>query len=251
MNGNETMRKLALTILSIGLIFFIAGCQWIDVRLSTPTVAPAETINSPISGETLDPSTVRTLQLFPLREGSTWIYEYLGYDQRGEVLWKVVETVVEARIVDGYYIVEIMRTKEHLDGDLPDDFLNTPDTGSVWYLVDGDHVYQLASPWEPDLTTAKLDLILPFPEDGEGWYPNPEQRDLTEPGELGFRHASAPYPQTLPTGGLYTCYNVGTQIEDGVQEGTFCETMGFVFKELKYFHRSFGYRVELIGFSFP
>jgi hypothetical protein len=251
MNSIRIIQKIPKTLLLIGLLFLIAGCDWMEGIQSTPMGDHTGTLISPDLEQNLTPSTVQTLQLFPIIEGSTWIYEYLGFVERGEVLWRVVETVVETRVVDGYYIAEIARTKEHLDGEIPENFLNTPDVGSTWVLVNGDHVYQLASPWEPELANAQLELILPPPEEGEGWYPNPAQRDEASLGELGFRQASEPYPQSLPNDAVYTCYNIGTQIEDGVQEGTFCETIGYVYKELKNFHRSLGYRVELIDFSLP
>lgn len=251
MNSRRIVQKTLKTLFIIGLVFLIPGCDWIDGRQPTPMSEHTGTLIGPDLEQTLAPFTVQTLQLFPILEGSTWIYEYLGFDQRGEVLWRVVETVVETRIVDGYYVAEIARTIEHLDGDIPENFLNTPVVGSAWLLVDGDQIYQLASPWEPEMANAQLELILPPPKEGEGWYPNPTQKNETSSGELGFRQVSAPYPQTLPNGEVYTCYNVGTQIEDGVQEGTFCEMLGYVYKEFKHFHRSFGYRVELIGFSLP
>jgi hypothetical protein len=249
MRVKENMQKFKQGLLFIGMILFLAGCQWIDDNLSIPTGHPSGTLINSLPDEKLDSTTLQTLQLFPLIEGSTWIYHYLGYDERGEVLWKVVETVVETRMVDGVYIAEINRKKEHLDGNIPDDFFNTPEVGSTWFMVDGDHVYQLASPWEPDPSTAELILILQLPKEGEGWYSNPELGVLDEPEKFGLRQASEPYLQTLPNGGIYTCYNIGTQIDDGVQEGTFCETVGYVFKELKYFHRAFGYRIELKDFS--
>jgi len=251
MNDRQLMQKASRYLILIGLVLLSSGCDWIEGRQSTPMGEHTGNLISPDLEQTLAPSTMQTLELFPIIEGSTWIYEYLGFDQRGEVLWRVIETVVETRIVDGYYIAEIARTKEQLDGEIPENLLNTPDIGSTWILVDGDQIYQLAFPWEPELANAQLELILPPPKEGEGWYPNPAQRNETSSGELGFRQVSAPYPQTLPNGEVYTCYNVGTQIEDGVQEGTFCEMIGYVYKELKFFHRSFGYRVELIGFSLP
>ena len=251
MNSKGILQRIPKTLLLIGLLFLSAGCDWVDGFQSTPMSEHTGTLISPSLEQTLTSSTIQTLKLFPIVEGSTWIYEYLGFDERGEVLWRVVETVIETRIVDGYYIAEITRTKEHLDGEIPEDFLNTPDVGSTWVLVDGNDIYQLASAWQPDLATAQLELILPPPKEGEGWYPNPAQRQEDFLGELGFRQASEPYPQSLPNGEINTCYNVGTEIEDGIQEGTFCEMIGYAFKELKHFHRSLGYRMELIGFSLP
>ena len=251
MKNHRVVRDPLKVLLLLGLLFLIPGCDWVDESPPPPIREHTGTLINPDLVQTLYPSTIQTLKFFPILEGSTWIYEYLGFDERGEVLWRVVETVVETRNVDGDYIAEIARTKEHLDGEIPEGFLNTPDVGSTWILVDGNYIYQLTSAWEPDLATAQLELILPPPKEGEGWYPNPAQRQEDFLGKLGFRQASESYLQSLPNDAVYTCYNIGTQIEDGVQEGTFCETIGYVFKELKHFHRSLGYRVELVGFSLP
>jgi hypothetical protein len=204
---------------------------------------------SPTLSRTLNPATETTLSLFPLHQGSAWVYEYLGFDSGEEVIWQVVETVVDTGFREGYFVAQVERAVVLMDGDPPDDFLMAPDTETFWYLVDGEEVYQFSSMQEVDLSAAWLALILPFPEEGEAWYPNPEQRTGLDPGFLGARFASAPFEKVLPTGHSHTCYNIATRYNEGVEEMTFCEQVGIVFGESKYTEENYGFRFELLAFS--
>jgi len=197
----------------------------------------------------LDPMTEMALEIYPLRVGSTWVYDYLGFDESMEVIWRVTETVVDARVVDGYYLAKLARTATCQEGNPPEDFPNKPETGTFWYLIDGDKLYFFEDDYNLDLENAWLDLIIPFPEEDQGWYPQPDLRENQESERVGYRKASEPYQEVLPIGGTYTCYNVATEIIDAKAEQTFCETIGFLYKEFIYFERDFGYRVELVGFS--
>ncbi len=224
-----------------------------DPSLPTGTQAPESTfvfpdVSAPIT-RTLNPTTENTLTIFPLHVGSSWVYEYLGYDAGMEVIWQVVDTVVETGFLEGYYVAQIERVAVLLDGEPPDGFLMAPETGTFWYLVDGEDVYQFDSVLNTDLSAAWLALILPFPEEDEAWYPDPDQRAGLDQGFLGTRFASAPFEKVLPTGHSHTCYNVVTRYNEGVEEKTFCEQVGFVFGEGKYTEENYGYRFELLAFS--
>ena len=197
----------------------------------------------------LDPATEQALAIYPLFVGSSWVYKYLGYSENMEVVWQVVETVVETSIVDGYFVAELERTAEVLEGNPPSDFLTAPDEGTFWYLVDGSNLYRYESELHTDLSGAWLDLVIPFPANNEAWYPHPDQRSNIEPATVGFRSASDPFRRELPMGGTYNCYNIATRFKDGTAEGTFCETIGYVYQEFNYYNRKFGYRSELVGFS--
>jgi hypothetical protein len=165
------------------------------------------------------------------------------------VVWHVVETVTDTTFVDGYYVAQLGRNVTLIEGDPSPGFLSTPDEGTFWYLVDGHNLYRFEDQLFTQLDGAWLDLVLPFPKDSQAWYPNPDQRANLDMRTSGFRYASNPFLKVLPMGGTYTCYNVATRYVDGTAEGTFCESIGFVYQEFNYYNRAFGYRSELRGFS--
>jgi hypothetical protein len=261
-----SMKKIHRNLLLISLVLLLSGCLRLatspTVDLSRFTPQPEDVVTAQI-GESvvpdlhesltptpnLDSATQRVLRIYPLWVGSSWVYQYLGYDQDLEVLWRVVETVVDTRIVEGYYVVEIERTTQLLEGTPGENFLSVPDEGTYWYLIDGEDLYRFDSALDTDLSGAWLDLVIPFPDDEEAWFPNPDQRAKIIPGVTGLRYASEPFKKVLPMGGTYTCYNITTRYVDGTAEGTFCENVGYVYQEFNQNDQAFGYRSELIGFS--
>lgn len=249
------MTRISEIISILCVLLLSTGCQSqvtqpvADVEQITPgsqTEVPAPTATP---GPILDPATEEALRIYPLVVGSSWIYDYLGYDQSREVVWQVEETVMETKFVNGYYVAVLERNAELLDGEPPPGFLSAPDTGTFWYLVDGQNLYRFEEQLFTELSGAWLDLVLPFPGNNHAWYPNPVQRAHLKAGDYGFRYASAAFEKVLPMGGTYTCYNVATRYTDGTAEGTFCEAVGFVYEEFNYYDLAFGYRSELRGFT--
>jgi len=238
-------------IILIVLVTLLSGCsQWavtpcMELTMLTPEVDPLTDKEQAALLASLDPAVQAVLGVYPLFEGNAWVYEYLGFDQRMEVQWQVTEKVVDARIVDGHYLAEIERTASCHTEDPPDEFLNAPETGTFWYLVDGHHLYRLENE-DTDLSDALLELVFPFRED-QGWYPDPELRGEEVPDLFGYRKASRPYQEVLPIGGTYTCYNISTNREDAKNRQTFCETIGILYKEFIHFDENSGYRVELVS----
>ncbi len=238
-------------IILIVLVTLLSGCsQWavtpcMELTMLTPEVDPLTDKEQAALLASLDPAVQAVLGVYPLFEGNAWVYEYLGFDQRMEVQWQVTEKVVDARIVDGHYLAEIERTASCHTEDPPDEFLNAPETGTFWYLVDGHHLYRLENE-ETDLSDAWLELVFPLSED-QGWYPDPELRGEEVPDLFGYRKASRPYQEVLPIGGTYTCYNISTNREDAKNRQTFCETIGILYKEFIHFDENSGYRVELVS----
>jgi len=238
-------------IILIVLVTLLSGCsQWavtpcMELTMLTPEVDPLTDKEQAALLASLDPAVQAVLGVYPLFEGNAWVYEYLGFDERMEVQWQVTEKVVDARIVDGHYLAEIERTASCHTEDPPDEFLNAPETGTFWYLVDGHHLYRLENE-DTDLSDALLELVFPFRED-QGWYPDPELRGEEVPDLFGYRKASRPYQEVLPIGGTYTCYNISTNREDAKNRQTFCETIGILYKEFIHFDENSGYRVELVS----
>jgi len=249
------MRKELCFFPIIFILIFASGCHrlaaqpTLDLSQLTPVQPAQDAPITPTPAPTLDPATSEALRLYPLLIGSTWVYEYLGYDQNQEVIWQVVETVTNTRFVEGYFVAELERTIKLLEGDPPSGFLSAPDSGIFWYLVDGQNLYRFEGQLNTQLSSAWLDLVLPFPENNQAWYPHPDQRANLDMRTSGFRYASHPFMKVLPMGGTYTCYNVATRFEDGTAEGTFCESIGYVYQEFNYYNRAFGYRSELRGYS--
>ncbi len=245
------MKKHLRLFIFFILIFLLSSCsQWavtpcMELTRLTPDVDPMTDEEQAALLASLDPAVRAVLGVYPLFEGNTWVYEYLGFDERMEVQWHVTERVVDARTVDGYYLAEIERTASCHTEDPPDDFLNAPETGTFWYLVDGHHLYLLEDE-DTDHSDAWLELVFPLRED-QGWYPDPELR-AEEVSELfGYRQVSEPYQEVLPIGGTYTCYNISTDRVDAKNRQTFCETIGILYKEFIHFDENSGYRVELVG----
>jgi hypothetical protein len=208
----------------------------------TPPAVPAATATP-----ALDAASQNVLRLFPLWVGSTWVYDYLGYTPDQEVHWRLTETVTSSSMLDGNYVVEVERQAELTLGDPSQNFPFQPPTGSYYYVIDGEQVYKYEGRSPTDLTDAWLELVLPFPPEGELWYPNPADRAASEPPEIGGRTADGPYEQAVSESGTHTCYNVKTEVAEGVQEMSFCDGIGIVFSESKSFEGE-GYRMEMIGF---
>lgn len=248
------MNKNHGLIILIVLVTLLSGCsQWavtpcMELTRLTPEIDPLTVEQQAALLESLDAETQRVLQVYPLLLGNSWDYQYLGFDERMEVIWHVTERVVDTRLVNGYYLAEIERTAACSEGNPPDDFLNVPETGTFWYLVDGDHLYIVDEDDDTDISEAWLELVIPLTE-GEGWYPDPELRGEQVPELFGYRQVSEPYQEVLPIGGVYTCYNISTNREDANNRQTFCETIGILYKEFIHFDHNSGSRVELVGFS--
>ncbi len=209
------MKSIKPILTSLILLVLLSSCHRLattpTVDLSRFTPQPSQTavgtlpVPETISTFSLDPETEQTLRLYPLWVGSSWVYEYLGYDENMEVIWRVVETVVETSMMEGYYVAKLEREAEVMEGIPPADFEHAPETGTFWFLIDGKNLYRFEDHLQLDLSQAWLDLVLPFPEAGEAWYPDPEQRHLAEPELIGSRYASEPFSGKLPMGGMYTC----------------------------------------------
>lgn len=242
-----TYRKIPFQLTKgLLVILLLAGC----LRPATlPTVDLSQFTPQPDAPE-LDPATQAALRRYPLWVGSSWVYNYVGYTQEKEVTWRVVETVIETQIVDGYYVATIERSAELLEG-IPDAaFLYQPEEGIYYELVDGENLYRFEDQIQTDLSTAWLDLVIPFPEQGGGWYPDPADRASAEPPEEGYKFASDPYDQALPEDDtLRTCYNVAIKMAGGKDEGTFCDGVGFVYREASLWDSGEGFRSEMVGFS--
>lgn len=247
------MKKCLTWLPLIGLICLLVLSACLDQeetpifpvgQTETPTEKPGN-----LNITDLDPVVEHTLRIYPLRVGSSWVYEYLGYDESQEVIWQVTETIVEARMIDGYYAAKMERVAELLEGNPPENFRHTPETGFFWYLVDGEKVYRIDSDTNTNLPDAQLEIIIPLPDPDDGWYPDPGRRASLEPGEEGFRHASEPYEESFAFEGSLVCYNIVTEVPGGKNEGTFCETVGFFYFEQVDFDEPVGFRVELRGFS--
>ncbi len=252
----RTLLLIVFILLATAGCHRLASTSSVDLRRFTPGVKTQESTSieiTPIPEKapilTLDSATEEILRIYPLWIGSSWVYQYLGYDESREVIWRVVETVVDTGFLEGYYLVEMERTAELVEGYAPDGFLSAPETGTFWYLVDGVNLYRYETKVDLDVSNAWLDLVIPFPGAGVAWYPDPDQRFDSAGSTAGSRSASDPFKKVLPMGGTYTCYNIATQYTDRTEEGTYCETIGFVYKESTHFDLVYGYRMELEGYT--
>ena len=215
----------------------------------TPQVDPAEFPVGLLQDPEVDEVTAHTLETFPLFVGSTWIYGYMGFDQNLEVFWRVSDTVVETKLMDGFYIARVDRAVELLEGAPPPDFLAVPEAATFFYLVDGENVYLAESVTDSELPTTWLDLVIPFPPAGELWYTDRNQRVEPEQHESGIRQVSQPFQESLPTGEMHTCVTLQTQLPNGSLREVFCETVGYAFRAFNFDEIISGYRVELVGYS--
>lgn len=255
------MKKKIIRILSlISIAILTSGCLRLastttaDLTQFTPqptssvqveiTSAAPETTTPPV----LDAATLNTLRIFPLWVGSTWVYDYLGYSQDEEVHWRLTEAVVSSGIQEGRYVVEVERKAEVILGHPQLDFPSSPQTDSYYYVIEGEKIYRFEARMSFDLDSARLDWVLPFPPEGEAWYPDPVVRLSANPDEVGSRFAEGPFDQVVAESGTRSCYNVVTVVETGAEERTFCEGIGVVFWESDN-GRGEGYRMEMIGFT--
>lgn len=239
-------RKLIFLIISL----LLSSCSGLILSpAQEPQYLTHQPGSRPTLGPNLDHASEQTLRIYPLWVGSSWVYEYLGFDQGKEVVWRIIDTVVDTRFVEGYYVAELERTVKLLDGNPSENFLSEPEAGTFWYLIDGENLYRFEEILHTDLQAAWLDFILPFPENSRAWYPHPDRRSNSDPGTTGFRYASDPFKKVLPWGDMYDCYNVATRFKDATAEGTFCEGVGYVYQEFNFYNRAYGYRSELIEFS--
>ncbi|MCB2214274.1 hypothetical protein KQH50_02645 [bacterium] len=261
MTHQKTLHRIYL-ILFISVL--LSGClrpatlPTVDLSQFTPQPAVSQAVPSegtaaainPTATPELDPVTQATLRRYPLWVGSSWVYTYIGYTQEKEVTWRVVETVVETQIIDGYYVATVNRTAELLEGTPGANFPYKPEEGIYYELVYGGNLYRSEDQVQTNLSDAWLDLVIPFPEDGGRWYPDPADRAMDNPPDTRYKFASDPYQQTLPEDdSMRTCYNVAIRLADGKDEGTFCNGIGFVYREATLWNSGEGFRSEMVGFS--
>jgi hypothetical protein len=206
-------------------------------------------VTGEIPDAALDTDTQKAVSLYPLRTGSTWVYEYLGFDSNREVVWQVVMNVVDVIVREDYYIAQIEQSALLLEGDPGVNFAYSPNEGTFYYLIDGENLYRIDSLDELDLQDAWLELVLPLPEPSEGWYPEPGRRSELSAGQMGYRIASAPYQEGSLAEESYVCHNISTMMVAGSERQTFCEGVGYFYAELINFDENTGYRIELKGFS--
>ena len=250
------MKKFPRALLLLLMSFLLSGClrmatyPTVDLSRFTPgatsVVTPSDDV-TPTPG--LDAITQASLQAYPLWVGSSWVYEYLGFDQEHEVTWRVVETVVSTQLIGGRFAAQVERTAELMEGSPAPDFPEAPEEGKFWLVLVGDHLYRSDSPDNLNPDASWLELILPIPTEDEGWYPDPDLRAMDQSPDFGLRTASKPFQQALPMGGTYTCYNIFTQLEEGIAKGVFCDGIGFVYLEYSQSVQNYGYRADLTGFS--
>ena len=89
----------------------------VDLSHFTPEPTSAKTPTDSVTPTPgLDSNTQKALQTYPLWVGSSWVYEYLGFDQDQEIGWRVVETIVDTQLVDGYFAAQVERTVELMEG---------------------------------------------------------------------------------------------------------------------------------------
>ncbi|MFN2303555.1 MAG: hypothetical protein ACK2TV_07460, partial [Anaerolineales bacterium] len=136
------MRKLLFAILTITSLFLNSYNRYPtqsppEPETPLPSEARIKTALSDSQNWNPDPIVEEVLQIFPLWQGSSWTYHYLGYDRSMEVVWQVVETVIDTYSQGGYYITKIERTVDLIEGQPPHDFLVRPKPGTFWYLIDG------------------------------------------------------------------------------------------------------------------
>lgn len=255
------MKKISRILLFFLLPVLLSGCfrmatfPTVDLSHFTPEVEFTESPEEKnelanTSTPELDSITLQSLQTYPLWVGSSWVYEYLGFDQEQEVTWRVVETVVETQRVQGYYAARVERTVELQDGSPGTDFPAAPEGGIFWLVLVDNLLYRSDSmdDFKPD--TAWLELIIPFSGEGNlSWYPDPGIRMSNEQQDMGARTSSMPFTQGLPLGGSYTCYNLSTRYVDGASEDVFCDGVGFVYLEYTHEGHAYGFKIELTGFS--
>jgi hypothetical protein len=198
-----------------------------------------------------------TLALFPLIEGTTWVYEHQAYDADVEVTWRVVESVVQT-LTSGeealFYWAEIERTASVTAGEPFPGFITAPNPGTFWYLVTEGDVYSMAYAPEIDPSEGWLDVRLPLTEAGEGWYPDAEQRRQFGPDDLrlpGFRYVQDPFEKRLPMGESYDCFELLTPYNNGGILQEFCHGVGFTYAKFDHAGTPFGYEIRLTGFSGP
>ena len=264
LNAPMIQRNLFFRILlPVTAVLLLSGClrsatsPTVDLSQLTPqpgtpglSTATEAGMLSTTATPKLDSATQTVLRIYPLSPGSSWVYDYLGYTPEAEVRWRVIETVVDAQIIDGYYVATVERKAELMEGEPADDFPYPPEEGVFYYLIDGADVYKSKDRVQTDLSSAWLDLVIPFPDEGGVWYPDPEERAKTTPPEIGYRYASEPYSQGISEDGtIHTCYNVATRVQGGNNEGTFCEGIGYAYQEATIWNTGVGFRSELIGFS--
>jgi hypothetical protein len=249
-------RILLFIILSLLLsgCFRMATYPTVDLSRFTPEATSTKlpwdsTVQAATPTPGLDSITQQALQTYPLWVGSSWVYEYLGFDQEREVTWRVVETVVSTQLVGGHFAAQVERTAEMVEGYSPPDFPAAPEEGEFWLVLVGDHLYRSDSPENINPDTSWLELILPIPTGDEGWFPDPNLRAMDKIPDFGLRTASQPFQQVLPMGGTYVCYNIFTQFDDGTAKGVFCDGIGFVYLEYLQSGQNLGYRADLTGFS--
>ena len=245
------MRKYPRSIiLLLMIIMLLSSCKSLAFSpAQEPQFLTHQPGRHPTLAADLDPASEQTLRIYPLWLGNAWVYEYLGFDQGKEVVWRIIDTVVDTRFMDGYYVVELERSVTLIDGNPTESFLSEPEEGTFWYLIDGKNLYRFEEVFHTDLKNAWLDLVLPFPQNNLAWYPHPDKRSHLQQDTTGFRYASDPFKKVLPWGETYDCYNVATRFKDATAEGTFCVGVGYVYEEFNYYDRAYGYRSELIEFS--
>jgi len=104
------MNKNHGLIILIVLVTLLSGCsQWavtpcMELTRLTPEIDPLTVEQQAALLESLDAETQRVLQVYPLLLGNSWDYQYLGFDERMEVIWHVTERVVDTRLVNGYLL---------------------------------------------------------------------------------------------------------------------------------------------------
>jgi hypothetical protein len=247
------MKKFSRFLNLLLLPLMLSGClrmatyPTIDLSRFTPEATADQPTDSLTPAPGFDPAAQEALQAYPLWVGSSWVYEYLGFDQTREVTWRVVETVVDTQFVQGRFAAQVERTAELLEGSAAPDFPAAPEVGTSWLvLVDG-NLYRIESldDFEPDVSW--LEMILPIPTENEGWYPDPTLRTVEAP-DFGLRTVSKPFQQPLTMGGTYTCYTLSTQLEEATVKSVFCDGVGFVYLELLNNGQDYGYRADLTGF---
>ena len=221
----------------------------------TPPQAIAGTPTPAASQPTGVPAEIsQTLAIFPLVEGSTWVYTDEAYSGNEKAVWRVVDTITINLVRAQVFAARDQRDVTLLSGHPSAQFAHPPVNAVFWYLVKGSAIYRqdvdqaAALAWD-GLDRLTLEFVLPLAAQAPCWFPDPTQR-LAAPavGAPGCRSAGAGSSVKFPAGTLDNCHQVVTQAEDGTEKLTFCDGVGIADRSFDHKGSPYGEHFVLAGY---
>lgn len=207
---------------------------------------------------TVDPA------VFPLEEGTTWVYSYEAYHQAAapdhilKAAYKLTESIIDVERTSPYFVAHVKKDYELVQADVDwtsEEF--TDNQLEIWYLMNGSQMFESHIPVNTDdLQIDYFLLAYDFPVSiGKSWCltqassNDTSHKKIVDCEFVGKRMVTNEGSYQTPAGRFDACYELTDYFNNGNIIHWFCEGVGVVFRKFDHAGTRFGFEQTLLSRS--